>query len=311
MASQLLTSVEAGRVDVLRATAASDNPEDALQALSEDELARLWHALLPLVDQALEDAEPAMSGKQDGSSSPSEGGASAEALETLHAVTILAHACIADPERAAPDELVDLAASLHDIIFDLSDPKASALQAAIVDLCEAWWLSERAGRDELVPQCVSYMLVRALHDLASTADVKRLYSFRSSLTVLDYADESVAPPKRLLLHATIRPLVLRCAEGRKLIAYFFSLHLPFVAELHRAIKAQVTKRPSLSAPPSAALPCARASHAHVSPPVLSVRSSRHAASLSVRLTARSTSVRGAPPLPPHTPPRSRRTACRT
>ena len=135
--------------------------------------------------------------------------------------------------------MVDLVHELHDIIFDLTDPRASQLQAAIVDLCEDWYLSERAGRDDLVPQTVSYMLVRALHDLATSADVKRLYAFRSSLTVLDYADESVGPLKRLLLHCAIRPLVLRCAEGRKLVAYFFSLHPPLVAELHRAIKAQV------------------------------------------------------------------------
>ena len=72
--------------------------------------------------------------------------------------------------------------------------------------------------------------------MATTADIKRLYAFRSSLTVLDYADESVGPLKRLLLHCAIRPLILRCAEGRKLVAYFFSLHVPFIAELHRAVE---------------------------------------------------------------------------
>ena len=62
-------------------------------------------------------------------------------------VAILALACIGDPQSAAPDipELVDIAKMLHDIIFDLTDPNASPLQATIVDLCEAWWLGERHG----------------------------------------------------------------------------------------------------------------------------------------------------------------------
>ena len=198
------------------------------------DLVKFWKALTPIVETALDAAEPAMRSPR-----PHDDESTTDALEILHATTVLAHACIADPERKAPDELIDVAASLHDIIFDLVDPSASDLQAAIVDLCEAWWLSERDGRDELVPQCVSYMLVRALHDMATTADIKRLYAFRSSLTVLDYADESVGPLKRLLLHCAIRPLILRCAEGRKLVAYFFSLHVPFIAELHRAIKSQI------------------------------------------------------------------------
>ena len=153
--------------------------------------------------------------------------------------TIVAHACISDAKRDDIPEMLDVAAALHDIIFDLTDQRASELQSAIVDLCEAWWLSERAGRDDLVPQTVSYMLVRALHEQATSADIKRLYAFRTSLTVLDYADESVGPLRRLLLHCAIRPLVLRTSEGRKLVAYFFSLHIPFIAEIHRAIKSQV------------------------------------------------------------------------
>lgn len=132
-----------------------------------------------------------------------------------------------------------MAEALHDIIFDLHDARASTLQATIVELCEAWWLSERPGRDELVPQTISYLLVSALHEAATAGDVKRLWALRGALGVLDYADPSVAALKKLLLHCLIKPLVLRCAEGRKLLVYFFGLHPPFIAELHRAIRAQI------------------------------------------------------------------------
>ena len=233
-AAALLAAAEAGHVTALVAAAASDPPGDAMLALDDSELTRFWAATDQIVESALDVAEPAM--KPD---EPSDDEAVGQALDTLYAITILAHASIADPERAAPEELTEVACRLHDIIFDLTDPRASQLQSAIVALCEAWWLSEREGRVDLVPQTVSYMLVRALHEKATTADIKRLYTFRQALTSLDHADETVLPLQRLLLHCAIRPNILRCAEGRKLVAYFFSLHVPFIAELHRSIKSQI------------------------------------------------------------------------
>lgn len=234
----MLAKLESGDVAPLLALASTESPAEEVCALSVADMEHLWRALTPIVESALEAADPAMQ-PGAGAAAEVEDESVADALQTLHAVAIVASASIADKDREAPEPLVEIATALHDIIFDLTDPRASALQAEIVDLCEAWWLGERAGRDELVPQTVSYMLVRALHELATAADVKRLYAFRSSLTVLDYADESVVPLKRLLLHCAIRPLVLRCAEGRKLVAYFFSLHVPLISELHRAIKSQI------------------------------------------------------------------------
>ena len=90
-----------------------------------------------------------------------------------------------------------------------------------------------------MPQTISYLLVRALQDSATAADVRRLYAFRTALTVLDYADESIMALKKLLLHCLIQPTILRNPEGRKLCVYFFGLHPPFILEMHRAIKAQI------------------------------------------------------------------------
>ena len=225
--------------------AAQDDPASPLMALSAGEIERVWQALAPVVASSLVHAKPAMQAS-DGSLFDDVEGEDSEAaeivetaLDTLSAIALLARSSILDKDREVPEILLDIVVELHDIIFDLCDPRAMALQSSIVELCEVWWLGERDGRDDLVPQTVSYMLVRVLHNLASTADVKRLYAFRSALQVLDYGDESVRPLQRLLLHAAIQPLVLRCPEGRKLVAYFFSLHAPFVAELHRSIKSQV------------------------------------------------------------------------
>ena len=244
MAAVILSAVAAHDVQPLLALAAAENPEEALQGLSAKELTHMWQLLAPFVEQKLEEAGPAMGvvpeEDEDGAAPPPvDDAAVGAALEALQAVTILARASLSDADRETPTELLEVAIELHDIIFDLKDPRADVLQDAIVDLCEAWWLGGRDGRDELMPQTISYLLVRALHANAGAADVKRLYVLRSALTVLDYSDESTAHFKRLLLHCVIRPLVLRVAEGRKLLAYLFTLHEPFVADLHRAVKSQI------------------------------------------------------------------------
>ena len=56
----LLAAAEAGRVDALVECAASEAPADAIAALDDSQLQRLWVAATPLVEAALEAAEPAM-----------------------------------------------------------------------------------------------------------------------------------------------------------------------------------------------------------------------------------------------------------
>ena len=222
------------------------NPVEYMQAMDATQLASLADDVFKAVDFALQDAEPAMAPPEDGAPVIGSQETVVEALNTLRACAVVAQAFIGPAERAAPPALLEAALALHDIIFDLQDRRASDLQAAIVDLCEAWWLSGRPGRDDLVPQAISYLLVRALHDGAAAADVKRLYGMRTALTVLDYGDEATGAMKKLLLQCVIHPPVLRHADGRKFLVSLFGLHPPFVAELHRAIKAQIpTCRKSL------------------------------------------------------------------
>eukprot|EP00966_Prymnesium_polylepis_P335364 7390724-Prymnesium_polylepis.1 len=232
----LLVAVEAG-VDGLYAMAQHEDPETLLQSFSVREHTRLWAAILARAAEGLQEAAPALS--PDEEEAAVDDATVERGLTTLQAAAILAKACSADADRESPPDLLDVTVTLHDIIFDLSDQRGSRLQAAIVEMCEAWWLAERPGRDALVPQMVTYLLVRALHESASAADVKRLYACRGALKVLDYADESVVPLKKLLLHCAIKPQVLRAAEGRKLLIFLFGLHPPFITDLHRAIKAQL------------------------------------------------------------------------
>ena len=102
----LLASVETEGAAAAIRLASSENPAEVLQALSVLEIERLWQALTPVTAAALDAAEPAMQG---GKPQPTSDGASDDATEsaisTLHAVTILAHACISNFQQHAPAEL--------------------------------------------------------------------------------------------------------------------------------------------------------------------------------------------------------------
>lgn len=57
------------------------------------------------------------------------------------------------------------------------------------------------------------------------ADVKRCYSMRATLALLDFEDPSIQGVQTLMVRAAMLPAFLRCADGRKLIAHLFTLHV--------------------------------------------------------------------------------------
>ncbi len=57
------------------------------------------------------------------------------------------------------------------------------------------------------------------------ADVKRCYSSRGALALLDFDDPSIEGVQALMVRAAMLPAFLRCANGRKFIAHLFTLHV--------------------------------------------------------------------------------------
>ena len=53
--------------------------------------------------------------------------------------------------------------------------------------------------------------------------MKRCYAMRKALALLDFASASIADVKRLLLRTAFLPAFLRVGEGRKFLAYLFTL----------------------------------------------------------------------------------------
>lgn len=78
-------------------------------------------------------------------------------------------------------------------------PETGALCQHIAALCELWWTQERPGKDQITPQTLSFLLVKALDQGSKIAgaiychslrtDIARLYEFRGSLLLMDFGDE--------------------------------------------------------------------------------------------------------------------------
>ena len=89
---------------------------------------------------------------------------------------------------------------------------------------DACWLSKR-----LIMCTVIFVAGRA-------ADVKRCYSSRGALALLDFDDPSIQGVQALMIRAAMLPPFLRCADGRKFIAHLFTLHVSLQCMLHGWLK---------------------------------------------------------------------------
>ena len=56
-------------------------------------------------------------------------------------------------------------------------------------------------------------------------DIKRCHALRPALQLLDFDDASIEGVQGLLLRAAMLPAFLRLTEGRRFVAYLFTLHV--------------------------------------------------------------------------------------
>ena len=135
------------------------------------------------------------------------------------------------------DALLEASVRLHDEALLVKEQYPS-LQEHVARLCETWWNSGVQGRERLMAQALPYLVVRALTTLKA-ADVKRLCAVRGALALFDYADPSCDSIKGLMLRTAFCPAFLRAADGRRFIAFLFSLDPKLVEELMAIIRNQV------------------------------------------------------------------------
>lgn len=157
--------------------------------------------------------------------------------EVLFGAALLAKAVFAECRASPPAPLAQAVGLLHDHAL-LAAAEYPALQEEISRLCLDWWAAGAAGKEQLMPQTLPYLLVAALHS-GTAAAVKRCHSMRAALALFDFDDPSIADVKRLLLRAAFAPPFLRAAEGRRFLAHLFTLQPAFVRELSAIIRNQI------------------------------------------------------------------------
>ena len=149
------------------------------------------------------------------------------------------------------DEVFEVAEMLHDLLFPLQNcgKDGMATQSAIFSMCENWWHGNFEDKELFVTQLIPLLLVKSLEDTAQKNDVKRLYSIRDAILLLDFECDSITTLKNHLLRTVANPLFLQSTEGKKFITHLFHVDASLVTELHKAIKVQLfeAKRSILNA----------------------------------------------------------------
>lgn len=124
---------------------------------------------------------------------------------------------------------------LHDILIPLNDELfgATSLKTAISRICEHWWIKEENGAENLITQLIPFYLLTSLGPKSVDADIKRVFNIRGSFMLLDFDDPSIESISNLLVRCFINPSYLKVSEGRRFLAYLFSvnqgLHSLFVS----------------------------------------------------------------------------------
>ncbi|KAJ3337978.1 Condensin-2 complex subunit G2 [Gonapodya sp. JEL0774] len=144
------------------------------------------------------------------------------------------------PPQSTTEHIWPIAFTLHDLLLSLPRHPMVKTQELISELCELWWRQDRAGREEVAPQAMSWMLMRSLSDDGKGADVKRVYAMKDALCVFDWDDESAETIKVLVGHCFHKPSFFKSPEGKKFLVFALSsLSSAFVEELHEFVKAQI------------------------------------------------------------------------
>ena len=217
-------------------------------SFTEARARRLFGALLPGVRAVADDVEFE---DEDMNAEDGEGGwdkkRAVSSVRFLRCASILVmgylDGLLSRSRRGRPDavdEALNVAEELHGQLFSLQSAadgfdvlkrEASAAQSAVIEICERWWRADLDGKEKLVTQLIPLLLLKSL-DVNAQGDLKRLYSMRHAIDVLDFEDESIRSLKHHLLRTVGNTLFLESAEGRKFVAHLFGVDASLGRELH-------------------------------------------------------------------------------
>jgi condensin-2 complex subunit G2 len=189
-----------------------------------------------------DDGEAAMAEGDDGAAAAVAAALSADRRALCHralaAAAVVVRRVLEHCGDATPAVLLPAATLLHDTVLLASAFPAPA-QDAVAVMCEAWWHSEKPGRENLVTKTAPYLVFLALSTRRAT-EVKRLNSMRHAFSMFDWDDDAtILSLKKLLLRCAFAPQFLRSAEGRRFLSFLFTLHPGTTRDLMAIVRNQI------------------------------------------------------------------------
>ncbi|GAX76009.1 hypothetical protein CEUSTIGMA_g3452.t1 [Chlamydomonas eustigma] len=160
-----------------------------------------------------------------------------ELLQGLQGGAHVAHGLLLASALQPPSSLLNTATLLHDNCL-LAVGDLPEVQDPVARLCCSWWELQVAGKEQLMPQTLPYILIRA-ESTQRVADIKICCTMRDAFTLLDFEDPNIVDVKRLLLQAAFNPAFVSRPEGRRFLASLFNLDKNFVSELTVIVKNQI------------------------------------------------------------------------
>lgn len=149
-----------------------------------------------------------------------------ELVQSLRRVAGAMTLYVVEMPQSRPASLFEALQLFHDLLMTLNDdiPGATVLKSAVARCCEAWWVKEEPGAENICNQLIPYLLLSALGPSTMDVDVKRCWAIRGTLGLLDFDDPSIEHLRGLLLRCVIHPGFLKVSEGRRFLSFLFSIN---------------------------------------------------------------------------------------
>lgn len=162
--------------------------------------------------------------ENDGGSAIVEG--AEEFVQSLRRIAGVMTLYIVDTPKCRPDALFETLQIFHGLLMTLNDdiPFATVLKNAVARCCEAWWVKEEAGAENICNQLIPFLLLSALGPSTMDVDVKRCWTIRGALILLDFDDPSIEQLRGLLMRCVIHSGFLKVTEGRRFLSFLFSIN---------------------------------------------------------------------------------------
>ena len=169
----------------------------------------------------------------------------------LCSTATLLRALAATKDTELPVSCTKLVCGLNLLLVELFQHKAYLPVAEISQLCEVWWVQERAERAALIPQLLPVTLLGVVAPLAGPGAkalspatcLSRACALCESLVLIDWSDPNSRYLQNLLLRCAVHPAVLSSTKGTRFCAHLLCLAPCLTTALHKVLTYQLLSCP--------------------------------------------------------------------